>query len=265
MRYLWASIEGTYDAAYLEEEKEQGQDVRINVLKDGIYTLKFNLETKKVNVTYKSEITEPKYFPVETADIYNGADKKFVSMTKSASNPDELEYKNLEVKSAKSIAIVNKLLHSVMFRLTPDPDSKAALITLLGEKDISFYSAFDGKINLYFNTKTYTLRAEIVDKEHSTFYIQTIGNTGVSELQVNDEHPYIFTCSYTTPQYDRAVPDFYGNHVNKLNFNYSEDTIELYEYTYKDEPRSYYRFKEEGTYNFTIDMSTLDFTATKVA
>ena len=115
IRYLWASIEGEYDNTCVEELKEQGQDVRINVLKDGIYTLKFSLETKKVKVIYKSEITEPKYFPVEKADIYNGKDSKFVSMTKSVSNPDELEYKNLDVVSNKSISIVNTLLHGVMY------------------------------------------------------------------------------------------------------------------------------------------------------
>lgn len=264
VRYLWASLESGYDKTCLEEEKEGGLDVRINVLKDGIYTIKFNVETKKVSATYKSEITEPKYFPIKTADLYNGKTKSYISMTQSASNPDELECKDVEFDVSKGCSIVDTTTHISMYKLTIDSASKdLALYTSL-ERDKSFYSTFDGKMNLYLNKKTYVLRGEIADKEHSTFYVQNIGNSRLTDPVVDPSHPYLFTCQYTTRQYDTEVPDLYGKHVNKLPFTYSSETIELYEYEYKGEPRSYYRFKEEGTYNITLDMSALTFSATKV-
>ena len=95
--------------------------------------------------------------------------------------------------------------------------------------------------------------------------MQNIGNSRLTDPVVDPSHPYLFTCQYTTPQYITEVPDLYGKHVNKLPFTYSSETIELYEYEYKGEPRSYYRFKEEGTYNITLDMSTLTFTGVKAA
>ena len=266
VKNLWASIEGEYDTEAVEEEKENGYDIQINVKKAGIYTLKFNLETKKVKVIYKSEITEPKYFPVEKADIYSGLDKKYVSMTRSASNPDELEYKNLQIDASKGCAIVNSPLHGVAFRLGLEQSCNGKVITYIGNtlRDKSFYGCIDGKINVYFNTKTYEMRAEFADKENSTFYVSALNMPGVPEPEVSKDHPYIFTTTFTpASQYDLEVPHFYGKHVNLLEFNYSEDTIELYEYEYKGEMRSYYRFKELATYNITIDMSTLELTAVK--
>ena len=263
VKYLWASLEEGYDKTCVEEEKEAGYDIRINVLKDGIYTIKFNIETKKASVIYKSEITEPKYFPIKTADLYNGKTKSYISMTQSASNPDELECKGVEFDVSKGCSIVDTTTHISMYKLTIDSSSKdLALYTSL-ERDKSFYSTFDGKMNLYLNKKTYVLRGEIADKEHSTFYVQNIGNSRLTDPVVDTSHPYIFTCQYTTAQYVTEVPDLYGKHVNKLPFTYSSETIELYEYEYKGEPRSYYRFKEEGTYNITLDLSTLTFTAVK--
>ena len=58
---LYASLGDSSDVEFAEEEKEQGYDIQINVKKEGIYKLIFDVDTLKFDMEYKAAIETPRY------------------------------------------------------------------------------------------------------------------------------------------------------------------------------------------------------------
>ncbi len=164
--------------------------------KDGIYKVTFDVETKKIDLEYLSEIETPKYDPIDHVDIQNlhdGSNKKTTVMRPSEQNPDELCVLNYYIPMYASIIFPNALGCYTRVWL---PDSYInACRTFTKRELIRFHRG--GNYNVYLNRLTRDVRLELIDPETATYccYVIFNGNgydgTPVA-MTADSTHPYIF-------------------------------------------------------------------------
>ena len=221
MRDWYAALSDNHDTTYVEEERENGEEVYIRFKQDGIYTIKFDVETHKLDVIFKAEIVTPKYYTIKGCDFYNGADKTFTRMQQSTTNPDELYLNNVEVNMNKGVSFCSHIIHMDSFKVTIDPSTTTNIANIVGDRDDYVTCAITGKVNIYLNKKTYVVRMEIVDKENTQYYLW-VADEKIT-LQQDATHPYIFSYEFTSTGYSDCY--ICQNYYNKQVFKYTNLTF----------------------------------------
>lgn len=250
---LYASIGNSNDSEYVEEEKESGEDIQLNVIKEGIYNIIFDTDTLKFDMVYLSEITTPRYYTIKNCDIYSVA-TSWREMTKNPSNQDEFYISNFHIDSGKSISFFSHI-HTSNFVPTLDANSQK-----MASVRKSYVKIFiGGDYDVYINAKTYEVRLELKNPETADYScVYYDGNDFIPLELVDNNVPYIFTYQITADKpYNPMEPD-----NTKLHTLYSKDYGE-YKFTLTNSPdiNTYYYCKKAGTYKVTVNLKTFELTA----
>ncbi len=251
MKDWYAKLSDNHDTTYVEEELAEGEEYHIDIKADGIYTVKFDMETKRFDVIYKAEIVTPKFYEIKKCQVLSNS--KYTQMEANPANPDELQVKNIELNHAKGITFYQT---PNRFRVTIDPAS-TGVVSIIGKTRDDYISVnIDGAANLYLNRKTYVARAELVDPDQTTFKFTTLNDAKDALIVQEPAHPYLFTYDLVVENAYTAIDDlsFYDFHVNKYEFNLISGGEYLREYTSPSTGKTYLYYNEAGTYRLSYDV-----------
>lgn len=152
---IYCTLSDPNDDEYVEIAKEGDVDIRINVKKQGIYRIVFNISTVSFDLEFKSEITTPVYEEIKGCDIYSVA-TKWVQMQKTG---DEFVVNNFSVASDKFISFYSHNVHTSNYKVTLAEGFENDYAKIIGEKpDDLVYMKVGGTYNIYINAKTYVVR-----------------------------------------------------------------------------------------------------------
>ena len=250
---LYASIADVNDREYVVEEKESGEDIQLNVIKEGIYNIVFDTDTLKFDMVYLSEITTPRYYTIKNCDIYSVA-TSWKEMTKNPNNQDEFYISNFYIASGKSISFYSHI-HISNFVPTLDQDSQR--MASVRKTDVRIF--IGGNYDVFINSKTYEVRLELKNPETADYScVYYDGNDFISLELENNAVPYIFTYQITANTPYNPLES--GN--TKLHTLYSENYGE-YKLTIINSPdiNAYHYCKKAGTYKVTVNLMTFELTA----
>lgn len=255
-RYIWATL-ANEQVDYANVLREQGEDIHVDIKKDGIYKITLDMKTMVMDLSYKNEITKPYYYPFKTICVGCLVDGSIVytDLSVNPSNENEFAVKDYDVEAGKLYFFYNQFTHISCYKLTIANDSKEYLASTTYSDCYTFKIA--GKYNIYVNNKTYEIRAEL-DPSSATYYCLTY-NEGFIELNpVQNDTPYIFEYEYEATSdvggygvVSDSLPKFYDKGYNEYSFTVIESDL-------LGENKGSYYFKKKGTYIITINL--LDFT-----
>lgn len=205
LRDIYASLSDASDSEYAEEEKESGYDIQINIKKEGIYKLIFDVDTLKFDLEYKAEIQTPVYYTMKNCSIYSKA-TQWVNMSVNPDNQEEFVIKNFYIDACEYIGFYNSV-HTSNYKVTLDEscnetyaDSDGALVSV----------NIGGNYDIYVNSKTYVVRLELLNPDTATYTCVYYNGSDFVELQPYEVAvPYIFRMNFTVEKKYRSVPDFH--------------------------------------------------------
>ena len=252
-KYIYAALADSSDIQYAEEERQLGEEVQINVTKSGIYTVSFDAKTKKFDLEYKAEITEPKYYTIKTCSVYN-IDKGWSEMTKNQDNTDEFCIKNYPISAGSSISFYNNL-HTSNYNVTLHSSIDGKLASA---KKALVSVNVGGIYNVYINSKTYEVRLELTNPETATYSCVYYDGKNFLPLAPTDGNtPYIFTCLVTIEYKYDYIPDFHTDNYNTYSLE-----VEASELVIRGEDDAF--FKETGDFVLTIDLKEFKITVARL-
>ena len=156
---IYCTLSDPNDLEYVEIEKEDGVDIQINVLKQGIYKIVFDMSTMSFDLTYKSDILVPVYPEIQNCDIYS-TKTKWIETEKQG---DEFVAKNFAIEQGKFVSFFSHV-HTSQFKTTVENGTENLYIKKPGTKPNSYvYFKVGGTYNIYINAKTYVVRVEKLD------------------------------------------------------------------------------------------------------
>ncbi|MBQ9791204.1 MAG: hypothetical protein IJW28_01325 [Clostridia bacterium] len=250
---LFASIGDSSDSEYVEEEKASGEDLQINVIKEGIYNIIFDTKTLKFDMVFLNEITTPRYYTIQNCDIYSVA-TSWTVMSKNPDNQNEFYISNYHIDSGKSISFFSHI-HTSNFIPTLDQDSQR--MANVRKTDVRIF--IGGDYDVFINAKTYEVRLELKNPETADYSCVYYDGDDFIPLELVDNNvPYIFTYQITADTPYNPLTS--GN--TKLHTLYSENYGE-YKLTIINSPdiNAYHYCKEKGTYKVTVNLKTFELTA----
>ena len=252
VKELYASLVDGYNSEYVEEEKQSGESVQINIKKSGKYKLIFDVETLKFDVEYKAEIETPVYYTIKNCSIYSVA-TDWIEMSVDPNNREEFVIKDYNVEAGKIISFFSNI-HTSNYKVTLEEsiDNKLASVR---KTDVTVNVG--GKYNVYINSKTYEVRLELISPDTASYSCVYYDGTDFIELQPCDTNvPYIFRQRIAvTTKYTTSLPEF---HTAKY---------QTYDLTVVDPESvlmgsgSNYYFKQPGTYEVTVNLKTFEISA----
>lgn len=154
---FYASLSDSADTEYAVEEKEEGYDIQLNVVKTGKYKVIFDVDTMKFDLVYLSEITTPVHYAFKNCSIYSVA-TDWVEMPVNPSNPDEFYINDFNIEAGKYVSFFNSV-HTSNYKITLDP-SVSSDISVIFETKIKV--KVGGKYNISINRKTYVVNIALV-------------------------------------------------------------------------------------------------------
>ena len=269
-KYIWATLKDE-TTEYLSVEREQGEDIQVNVKKSGVYKIVLDITTMVMDFEYKSEITTPFYYPFDDCEIGTLVDGKvkYDALVTNEANTDELVIRNYNATAGKLYTFYEKNTHVSRYKLTVNENSKMYLqkyIQKNSTSDTSLVFNVTGEYNIYVNRKTYELRVEVTDPSKLVYSCMTFYNNEFITLNAKDSNtPYIFEYEYEATHdvggygvISDDLPSFYDVAYNKYVFTVEESNL-----LGCDSKGNYY-FKKTGHYKLTINLSTLTIAVEKV-
>ena len=250
-RDIYASLGDSADTEYAEEEKEQGYDIQINVKKEGIYKLIFDVDTLKFDMEYKAEITTPKYYTIKNCQIYSVA-TKWVDMSVNPENSEEFVIENFNIEVNKTIYFQN-ISHTSLYKITLDENCNE---TLASYTYPSVTVNVGGSYNIYINAKTYVVRLELINPDTATYNLVYYDGADFITKSPDDQSvPYVFRQQITVDTKNTtSLPNFYTEKYKTYKLTVI-DNNDLLSYSGK-----YYYFKQIGTYDLIINLKTFEIT-----
>ena len=256
-RYIWATLKNENND-YLIPLREQGEDVRVDVKKSGVYKIVLDIKTMIMDFEYKRAIETPYYYPFKSCDIGTLVDGQTVYSTMSVNpeNSDEFMISDYQVETGKLYSFYSGEPHTSNYKLTVAEDSKNYISPTMFETSVVFN--FSGKFNIYVNNKTYQVRAE-ADPLSLVYDCVVYKNGEFVALTPKDPTvPYVFEYQYEATSdvggygvVSDDVPSFYNKSYNKYELTVEESSL-----LGKDSNGEYY-FKKQGQYLLTIDLFNL--------
>ena len=263
-KYIWATLKNE-DTEYLAPLREQGEDIRVDVKKSGIYKIVLDIKTMIMDFEYKSAIETPYYYPFKNCDIGTLVDGHIVYSTMSVNpnNSDEFMIRNYQVETGKLYNFYSSESHTSNYKLTVAEDSEQYISPSLFETSVVFNVS--GKFNIYVNNKTYQIRAE-ADPTSLVYDCVVYKNKEFVSLTPKDpEHPYIFEYQYEATSdvggyglVSDDVPKFY-------NKSYKQYELIVEESNLLGNNNGDYYFKKKGQYLLTIDLLNLTLKVVQVS
>ena len=247
---LYASLENEDDKQYAEEEKESGYDIQLNIKKDGIYKILFDTKSLKFDLVYKGEIDTPRYYTMKNCSIFT-LETDWVEMAKNPNNADEFYILNFRLEEGELFGFYNNL-HVSNYFVTIEDNSKKYADSYKSHVQV----LISGNYNVYVNSKTYTVRVELVNPETAEYTCAYYTGGGFVNLSLLDSDvPYVFTHQIVVDKKYSFVPSFY-------NASYKEYLLTVVDSSavIAGEEDSYF-FKEVGTYKLTIDLKKFEIKA----
>ena len=239
---MYASLKSPTNE-YLEEEKQQGQDVQINVKKSGIYKIIFDVDTLKFDLEYKSEIETPVYYTIKNCSIYSIA-TSWVEMSLNPENSEEFYISNFNIEKGKTISFFNNI-HVSNYKVTLDEKTNEKYAHA---RKTSVTVNIGGSYDVYINSKTYEVRLELKNPDSASYGCVYYDGADFITLEPYDiSAPYIFKYTITAEKYD-SVPSFYSSAYREYALGFQESDI----LTARGS------FKNDGTYNVTINLKTFE-------
>ena len=161
-RDWYADLDESVSEEYAVKEIEEGEDYSIVIKKEGIYKIIFDLDTKKFNLEYKSEIDEPKYIKIKNCEILEFIDAKptYTKMEVNPNNPDELMIKNYTVVENRTIYFLS-VTHVSEYKIFLNEENLNLTAKYANKKRQGIKMLITGTIDLYLNTLTYEVRIDI--------------------------------------------------------------------------------------------------------
>lgn len=247
---IFASLCDSNDTQYAEEEKEQGYDIQINVKKEGIYKLIFDVDTLKFDIEYKAEIDEPQYYRIKNCQIYSTVTTQWVDMAVNPNNADEFVINNFSIGVNESIAFFDRT-HTSIYKITLDENCN--------EKYGSYRYPnvlvnVGGLYNVYINAKTYVVRLELINPNEATYTCVHYDGTNFITLEPNEVSvPYVFCKRIEVTTNYTSLPSFYTTKYATYDLAVVDNANVL-----MNSSSGNYYFKQIGTYELTINLKTFE-------
>ena len=276
----WCRLFDKNDLEYVEVEREQGEDIQINVKVSGIYKLIFDTVTKSFDLEYKSEITTPVYEVMEDCEIgiYQEQTQK-LTYVKTQAVGDEFVAYNVHVYAGKLAGFYSEFTHTSWYNTTLHESSANKYVYKGGgdKPSTNVFFMIGGTYNIYINPVTYVVRVELVSADadgYSAIIYRDADMNPVSEpieLQPADSTaPYLFEyqCNITGKQYGNyyfvmtTIPTIYTKNYQEYDLQLTEDSLQYIRiYTSDDGDVTYY-FDNEGTHILTVNLQTFEISVT---
>ena len=244
---LYASLEDSADAEYAEEEKEQGYDIQINVKKEGIYKLTFDVETLKFDMEYKAEIETPVYYTIPNCSIFT-LDTEWVEMHENPANADEFVIENFHVNAGELISFYNHV-HVSNYKVTLHESCNEKLVSGEGKY---VEANVGGTYNVSINRKTYVVSVQLVTADKDGYSCGYFDKPDYVMLTPVENIPYLFRLRVTVEKLD-SLPILFSSGYRMYDL-----TIATPDLFFGDD------FKEAGTYDLTIDLQAFTVSAEKL-
>ena len=249
-KYLYAGLGDSTSSEYAEVEKQDGEDVQVNVKKSGIYKLIFDVDTLKFDMEYKAEIDTPVYYTMKNCSIYSIA-TEWIEMGVNPENEDEFYIENFSVDSGKIISFFNNL-HISNYKVTLDDSCNEKYGSA---RKASITMNIGGTYNIYINKKTYVVRLELQNPDTASYSCVYYDGKDFIPLEPYEQStPYIFRKRIEVEDKYQSVPDFHTK-------NYQTYTLDKGETDLLMGSNGNYYFKQVGTYDLIINLKTFEITA----
>ena len=244
---IYASFGDSADAIYGEEEREQGYDIQINMIKSGVYKLTFDVETLKFDLEYKQEIESPAYYQMKNCSIYTKA-TEWVEMSASSENSEEFCIKDFNIEKGEYICFYDRT-HVSNYKVTLDESVNENCAVA----DKTFITVnVGGKYDVYVNSKTYVVRLVLKNPDTADYGCVYYDGTDFVELEPSDTaKPYIFKRRMTVDKKFVSVPDFHST-------AYKTYKLRIVDSDYIDGDAGYEYFKQAGTYDIIVNLKTFE-------
>lgn len=246
---LFASLESTADSIYATEEKEQGYDIQLNIIKTGIYKVIFDTKTLKFDLEYKADIETPKYYTMPNCDIYTVA-TSWIPMAVNPDNPEEFYITNFHVDTGKDI---NFFSHIHTSNYIPTLDNSSQKYAFCRKTNVDML--IGGNYNVYINSKTYKVRLELINPDTADYTCVYYEDGDFITLEPTDTNtPYVFNLQISVDTQYTSVPSFYSA-------GYGEYTLSVVNSPDVMSGTYDHYFKKIGTYRLTINLKTFELMA----
>ncbi|MBQ9756068.1 MAG: hypothetical protein IJV99_00545 [Clostridia bacterium] len=243
---LYASLGDSADLEYAEEEKQLGEDIQINILKDGIYKLIFDVDTLKFDLEFKANIETPVYYTIKNCSIYSVA-TNWVKMSVNPANEDEFVICNFNVTAGKSIYFYNNI-HTSNYKVTLDENANNKLASA---RKTQVTVNVGGNYNIYINRKTYVVRMELLSPSTATYGCVYYDGANFIELQPYEvDVPYVFHFQLNAEKHD-FFPNFYSTAFRKYSLKVTQTD-------YVVSTGNSYFFTRTGRHNLIINLRTFE-------
>lgn len=253
-KYIYASLNHPFSTEYFEEEKEQGEDIQINVKKSGIYKLTFDVKTLKFDMEYKSEIETPLYYTMKNCSVYTEA-TSWREMSVNPANKDEFVIDNFSVTADETISFFN-IVHTSNYKVTLDEKVNDKLASA-NKKNLTINVG--GTYRIYVNSKTYVVNLELLNPDTATYNCVCYDGLNYNVLTPNDEQlPHVFSMRLVTTENSTGLPYF----LSKAYKKYDLTVIASTDVVSKVGKSCYLR--KAGTYDLTINLRTFEITIEKL-
>ena len=242
-KYIYASLVNG-DTEYGEEYKEQGYDIQVDILKSGIYTLKFDISTLKFDLVFKEEIVTPRYYTIKNCEINAllKSEQTKIKMEVNPENEDELVLKNHHFENGTSLFFLSF-------------DSTSEYKVSLGESNIALYLsqssdrqltklAIGGDFDITLNVKTYVVNITLLNPESAQFSVIIYENGDFVSLEPSEDIAYMFTYIQVVEKKYASLQKFYTSGYEELEFDITDNSKHFYSGI----------FMEVGTYQLTLNL-----------
>ena len=239
------------DLAYVEVNDSLAQ-ATVKEGKSGVYKVTFDLTTKRFDLEFKGEITDPVYEKMDGCDIYS-LKSDFSPMVANPSNVEEWMIENYRIDAGALISFYNHGdVHLSNYKVILDESVQGKYASALpdGDRHVSF--AIGGVYNLYVNPTTYAVRVELTNPDTADYSLQIYENGAPTTVSAEDPSvPYIFNYSITVRKYQSLPVMVSADYIMyDLSLAPSEHVDSEYE-----------MFQTPGTYRLEINLKTFTVTA----
>ncbi len=252
MRDLYATLGDPTDTEYASEEKESGYDIQINIVKSGVYTIKFDVNAHTFDLVYKREIDTPRYYTMPSCEMWMKSE--YHPMAKNPDNPDEYCLTDVEIPAGEYLFFHDRT-HVSIYHFAA-ADDKTDLFGNFSKSNVSVN--YGGRYNVYMNSVTYTLRIEPVSPDAIRYTCQIYEDGDFITLTPYDEAaPHVIRYRMSADEKDTRIPTFYTESYDEIVFVATEDEN-------LDVSGSTYYLREVGTYDVILNFKTFELTVERL-
>ncbi len=254
---IYAVMSDENDEEYAKIRYDGKKPLQIDIIKEGIYDLVFDTTTFGIDMQRKGDIETPVYETIKSCEIYihnSASDYGYKKMTLDADTGDY--YIETRMSCGTTIGF-SSASHASRYYITLQDEIKDKYVYCDETTPTSAQVHIGGTYRVYFNSKTYVLRTELLDADTATYYCQVDFNKNGELTAKSASEPYIFEYDFTATGELGAyieMPKFFP----KLGMPYVLTVIDENELTYKK------YVKQSGEYKLTVNLKDFTLTVEKI-